>query len=266
MNTHTHSKQLTPGAKVLVVGGTGLIGAKLVASLRQSGYDAVAASPSRGVNAVTGEGLAEAIRGTQVVVDVSNAPSFEDQAVFDFFSGSTRNLVAAARDAGVQHYIALSIVGTDRLLASGYFRAKLEQERQIAASGIPYTIVRATQFFEFVDSIAYVATQGQVVRASSVQMQPILADDVVALLVEDAASAPQNRIVDIAGPEVIRQDAFLGQFLTATEDARRLVVDPDAGYFGIPVEDDSLVPLGEARLGQARFGDWLAARTQKVTA
>jgi uncharacterized protein YbjT (DUF2867 family) len=244
--------------KIVVIGGTGLIGSKLVANLRQLGHEVTAASPSSGVNAVTGEGLREAFTGAKVVVDVSNSPSFEDRAVLDFFERSTRNLLAAELAAGVGHHVALSVVGTERLLASGYFRAKLAQETLIQTAKIPFTIVRATQFFEFVKGIAQVATQGSIVRVPPVQMQPMVSDDVAALLAEFAVAQPRNGIVEIAGPELIRQDELMRQFLKATSDARTVVADPKALYFGnAPVDDRSLTPGAHPRLGSVRFGDWL---------
>src|SRR5262249_32391939 len=206
--------------KIVVIGGTGLIGAKLVKNLEQKGHEVVAAAPSSGVNTVTGEGLAEALNGAQVVVDVANAPSWEDKAVLDFFETSGRNLLAAEAAAGVKHHVALSVVGTERLLASGYFRAKMAQEKLIKASPIPYTIVRATQFFEFVGGIAQFATEGAVVRLPSVLMQPIVSDDVAAALADVAVGEPVNGMIEIAGPEQIRQDEFVRRYLGATGDSR----------------------------------------------
>ena len=206
--------------KIVVIGGTGLIGKKVVKNLRQQGHEVVAASPSLGVNTVTGEGLAQALAGAQVVVDVANAPSWEDKAVLEFFETSGRNLLAAEAAAGVGHHVALSVVGTDRLLASGYFRAKMAQENLIKASPIPYTIVRATQFFEFVSGIAQSATEGQTVRLPPVLMQPIVSDDVAAVMADAALAEPLNGTVDLAGPEPIRQDDLVRQFLNATRDAR----------------------------------------------
>src|SRR6478672_7932618 len=206
--------------KIVVIGGTGLIGKKVVENLRQKGHDVLAASPSSGVNTVTGEGLAKALTGAQVVVDVANAPSWEDKAVLEFFETSGRNLLAAEAVVGVGHHVALSVVGTDRLLASGYFRAKMAQENLIKASPIPYTIVRATQFFEFVGGIAQSATEGQTVRLPPALMQPIAAEDVAAVMADVALAEPLNGMVDLAGPEPIRQDDLVRQFLTATGDAR----------------------------------------------
>jgi uncharacterized protein YbjT (DUF2867 family) len=244
--------------KIVVIGGTGLIGKKVVMSLRQHGHEVVAASPSSGVNTVTGEGLAQAIAGAQVVVDVANAPSWEDDAVLAFFETSGRNLLAAETAAGIGHHVALSVVGTDRLLASGYFRAKMAQEQLIKASPIPYTIVRATQFFEFVGSIAQLATEGQTVRLPPVLMQPIASDDVAAVMADTALGEPLNGTFDLAGPEPIRQDDLVRQFLNATRDARTVITDPRALYYGIAVNDQSLTPGDHPRLGPTRFEDWLS--------
>lgn len=244
--------------KVVVIGGSGLIGKKVVMDLRQRGHEALAASPSSGVNTVTGEGLAPALAGAQVVVDVANAPSWEDHAVLAFFERSGRNLLAAEAAAGVGHHVALSVVGTDRLLASGYFRAKLAQENLIKASPIPYTIVRATQFFEFVGGIAQAATAGQAVRLPPVLMQPVAADDVAAAVADAALAEPLNGTFDLAGPEPIRQDDLVRQFLKATGDTRTVITDPNALYFGIAVDDRSLTPGDNPRLGPTRFADWLA--------
>jgi uncharacterized protein YbjT (DUF2867 family) len=244
--------------KIVVIGGSGLIGKKVVTNLRQQGHEVVAASPSSGVNTVTGEGLAQALAGAQVVVDVANAPSWENNAVLAFFETSGRNLLAAEAAAGVGHHVALSVVGTDRLLASGYFRAKMAQEKLIKASPIPYTIVRATQFFEFVSGIAKSATEGQTVRLPPVLMQPIVSDDVAAVVADVALAEPLNGTFEVAGPERIRQDDFVRQFLTATGDARTVITDPKALYSGIEVNDQSLIPGDNPRLGTARFRDWLS--------
>ena len=244
--------------KIVVIGGSGLIGKKVVTNLRQRGHDVVAASPSSGVNTVTGEGLAQALAGAQVVVDVSNAPSWEDNAVLAFFETSGRNLLAAEAAAGVGHHVALSVVGTDHLLASGYFRAKMAQEKLIKASPIPYTIVRATQFFEFVGGIAQSATEGQTVRLPPVLMQPIASDDVAAVVADAALAEPLNGTFELAGPEPIRQDDLVRQFLKATGDARTVIADPQALYYGIAVDDRSLTPGDNPRLGSTRFADWLA--------
>jgi uncharacterized protein YbjT (DUF2867 family) len=243
--------------KIVVIGGSGLIEKKVVANLRRQGHEVVAASPSSGVNTITGEGLAQALAGAQVVVDVANAPAWEDSAVLAFFETSGRNLLAAEAAAGISHHVALSVVGTDRLLAGGYFRAKLAQEKLIKASPIPYTIVRATQFFEFVSGIAHSATEGQTVRLPPVLMQPIVSDDVSAAVADAALAAPLNGTFDLAGPELIRQDDLVRQFLNARRDGRTVVTDPQALYFGIEVTDQSLVPDDHPRVGPTRFEDWL---------
>ena len=250
--------------KIVVIGGTGLIGKKTVANLRQRGHEVVPASPSSGVNTVTGEGLAEALAGAKVVVDVANAPSWEDKAVLEFFETSGRNLLAAEESAGVGHHIALSVVGTDRLLASGYFRAKMAQEKLIKASPIAYTIVRATQFFEFVDGIAKPATQGQTVRLPPALMQPIAADDVADVMADVALSEPLNGTFDLAGPEPIRQDELVRQFLKAIGDTRTVITDPKAQYYGLTVNDQSLTPGDNPRLGATHFADWLKRSPDKV--
>lgn len=250
-------------SKIVVIGGSGLIGTRVVNNLRQRGHEAVAASPSSGVNTLTGEGLAQALNGAQVVVDVSNAPSWEDKAVLDFFETSSRNLLAAEAAAGVKHHATLSVVGTERLLASGYFRAKMAQEKLIKSSKIPYTIVRATQFFEFVGSVAQNATEGATVRLPSVLMQPIGADDVAAALAEVACGEPINGTVEIAGPDQIRQDELVRQFLSATGDARKVITDVRARYYGIEVNDQSLVPGPNPRLGSMHFAEWLSQSTTR---
>ena len=252
--------------KIVVIGGSGLIGTKLVNNLRQWGHEVVAASPSTGVNTLTGEGLADALKGAQIVVDVANAPSWEDKAVLDFFETSGRNLLAAETAAGVKYHVALSVVGTDRLLASGYFRAKMSQEQLIKASRIPYTIVRSTQFFEFVSGIAKDATEGATVRLPSALMQPIASDDVAAALADVAMRDPINGTVEIAGPERIRQDEFVGQFLSATGDARKVITDANARYYGLDVNDQSLVPGTGPRLGTMRFAEWLRRNTPRKAA
>jgi len=244
--------------KIVVIGGTGLIGSKVVKVLRDQDHEVIAASPSKGINSVTGEGLAAALADAQVVVDVANAPSWEDKAVLEFFETSGRNLVAAEVIAGVGHHVALSVVGTDRLLASGYFRAKMAQENLIKTSPIPYTIVRATQFFEFVAGIAQSASEGQTVQLPPVLMQPIAADDVAAVMAETALVRPSNGTFDLAGPETIRQDDLVRQFLAATGDTRSVVTNPKALYFGLTVNDQSLTPGDNPRLGSTRFADWLS--------
>jgi len=244
--------------KIVVIGGSGLIGTKLVKNLRQLGHDVVAASRSSGVDTLTGEGLAEALANAHVVVDVANSPSWEDKAVLQFFETSGRNLLAAEAAAGVGHHIALSVVGTERLLASGYFRAKMAQETLIKASPVPYTIVRATQFFEFVGGIAQSATDGQTVRLSPALVQPIVSDDVAAALVQVVADAPLNGTVELAGPEPIRLDELVRQFLSASRDARKVTTDAHALYFGIELNDQSLTPGDNPRIGPTRFEDWLS--------
>jgi uncharacterized protein YbjT (DUF2867 family)/quercetin dioxygenase-like cupin family protein len=249
--------------KIVVIGGTGLIGSKVVNILRQRGHEVVAASPSTGVNTLTGEGLAEALKGAQVVVDVANSPSFEDKPALDFFETSGRNLLSAEKSTGVKHHVALSVVGTDRLTGSGagslsgYFRAKMAQENLIRASGIPFTIVHATQFFEFVKSIAQSGTGGLTIQLSSVLVQPMASDDVAAAVAEVALGQPVNGIIEIAGPDQVRQDALVRQYLAATGDARKVVTDEKAGYFGIAVNDQSLVPGDNPRLGPTHYQDWL---------
>jgi uncharacterized protein YbjT (DUF2867 family) len=243
--------------KIVVIGGSGLIGKQLVQKLRDRGHEAVAASPSTGVNTVTGEGLKEALAGARVVVDVANAPVWEDKAVLEFFETSGRNLLAAEAVAGVPHHVALSVVGTERLLASGYFRAKMAQEKLIKASNIPYTIVRATQFFEFVGAIAQLATDGQTVRLPPALMQPIASQDVAAALADVAIAKPLNGTIELAGPEPIRMDGLVRCFLAAGRDAREVVTDPKALYYGIPVNDESLTPGDKPRNGSTRFADWL---------
>ena len=249
--------------KIVVIGGTGLIGTKLVNNLRQRGHEVVAASPSSGVNAFTGEGLAEALTGAQVVVDVANAPQWDDKAVLAFFETAGRNLLAAEAAAGVRHHVALSIVGADRLPASGYLRAKVAQENLIKASKVPFTIVRSTQFFEFVKGIAQSATEGQMVRLSPGMMQPIAANDVAAALTDVAVAEPVNGPIEIAGPEPIRMDEFVRRFLSATGDARKVTTDVHARYFGAELDDQSLVPGpgSSPRLGPTHYEDWLKRST-----
>lgn len=250
--------------KLVVIGGTGLIGRKLVADLQRGGHEAIAASPSSGVNALTGQGLSAAFEGTEVVVDVANSPSFEDQAVLDFFETSSRNLLKEEAKAGVRHHVALSVVGTDRLQSSGYFRAKLVQEDLIKASEIPYTIVRATQFFEFVGAIAESAADGETVRLPPALMQPIFSEDVAAALADIAVGAPQNGTIELAGPEPIRMDELVRQFLVVNGDARQVVTEPEATYFGTAVDDRSLTPGESPRTGTTRYADWLSHRMSHV--
>jgi len=243
--------------KIVVIGGTGLIGSKSVAILRQRGHDVVAASPKSGVNSITGEGLKEAMAGTQVVIDLANSPSFEDRAVLEFFETSGRNLLAAEAAAGVRHHVALSIVGTDRSPDNGYFRAKVAQEKLIVASGVPYTIIRATQFMEFLGGIAASGADGNVVRISPGLFQPIAADDVAPAVAEVALMAPRNGIVEIAGPERAPFNEIVARYLKAVGDPREVVRDPEARYFGSRVDELSLVPLGEVRLGRIGLDEWL---------
>jgi uncharacterized protein YbjT (DUF2867 family) len=247
--------------KLVIIGGTGLIGSKLVTKLRERGHDAVAASPNTGVNTLTGEGLAEVLRGASVVVDVSNSPSFEDAAVMEFFTTSTRNLLKAAGQAGVSHYVALSVVGTERLSESGYFRAKTAQEQLIKASSIPYSIVHATQFFEFVKGIAAAATDGNTVRLAPVFIQPVAADDVAKAVGRIAVGTPVNGIVEVAGPEQFRLDELIRQGLKARQDPREVVTDPQSRYFGAMLSERTLVPADSARLGDVRFQEWLTQPT-----
>jgi uncharacterized protein YbjT (DUF2867 family) len=242
--------------KIVVIGGTGLIGTKTVAILRQRGHELVAASPNNGVNSITGEGLAEAMAGAQVVVDLANSPSFEDRVVLEFFETSGRNLSTAEAAAGVRHHIALSIVGIDRS-DNGYFRAKVAQEKLIVAAGIPYTIVRATQFMEFLGGIADYGTEGNLVRVATGSFQPIAADDVAQIVAETALAAPRNGIIEIAGPDRAPFNQIVARYLKAIGDKREVVGESEARYFGGRVEESSLVPLGEARLGRIRFVDWL---------
>jgi uncharacterized protein YbjT (DUF2867 family) len=244
--------------RIVVIGGTGLIGSKTVAILRQGGHEVVAASSNTGVNTITGEGLNEALAGTQVVIDISNSPSFEDKAVLEFFETSGRNLLAAEAAAGVRHHVALSIVGIDRNPEIGYFRAKVAQEKLIASSGIPYTIIRSTQFMEFLRAIADSCADGNVVRISPGLFQPIAADDVAAIVADVALASPRNGIVEIAGPERAPFDEIVARYLKAVGDAREVVSDPEARYYGGRVEEFSLVPLGEARLGHINLNEWLS--------
>lgn len=244
--------------KIVVIGGSGLIGAKLVHKLTKHGHQVVAASPRTGVNTITGEGLAQALVGAQVVVDVTNAPSWEDQAVLAFFETSTRNLLAAEAAAGVGHHVALSVVGTDRLPENGYYRAKVAQENLIKASKVPYTILRATQFFEFVGGIAQVATDGQTIRLSSAFIQPMLSDDVAVALVDVTLGAPVNGTLEVAGPEKFHLDELVRRFLRANKDPRQVITDVHARFYGSELEDYSLIPGDNARIAPTRFEDWLS--------
>jgi uncharacterized protein YbjT (DUF2867 family) len=249
--------------KIVVIGGTGLIGSKTVAILRQGGHEVVAASPNTGVNTITGEGLKEAVAGAQVVIDLANAPSWEDKAVLEFFEASGRNLLAAETAAGVRHHVALSIVAIDRT-DNGYFRAKVAQEKLIKTSGIPYTIVRSTQFLEFLRGIADLSADGNIVRLPPVLFQPIAADDVAANVADVALAPPRNGIVEIAGPERAPFNEIVARYLKAVGDPREVVSDPEARYGGGRVEEKSLVPLGEARLGRIGLDEWLRRSQAKA--
>jgi uncharacterized protein YbjT (DUF2867 family) len=244
--------------KIVVIGGTGLIGSKVVEKLKQQGHEALAAAPNTGVDTVTGKGLAEALAGAEVVVDVANSPSFEDQAAMDFFQAAGRNLTAAEVAAGVRHHVALSVVGTDRLQDSGYFRAKLAQEKMIKSSPIPYTLLHATQFFEFVRQIAQFSTDGDTVRLPPVQFQPMAAEDVASAIADVALAAPANDTIEIAGPETFTLDEPVRQALAHDGDPRTVIADPAAPYFGVQVSETTLVPGPGARLGSTRFDWWLA--------
>jgi uncharacterized protein YbjT (DUF2867 family) len=243
--------------KIVVIGGTGLIGSKSVAILRKGGHEVIAASPKSGINSITGEGLEEAMADAQTVIDLANSPSFEDKAVLEFFQTSGRNIRAAEVAAGVRHHVALSIVGIDRSPDNGYFRAKAAQEKLIETSRIPYTIIRSTQFLEFLDGIAAASADGNRVRLSPGLFQPIAADDVAAVVADVALAAPRNGIVEIAGPEQAPFNEILARYLKAIGDPREVVRDPEARYFGSRVEERSLVPLGEARLGGIGIDEWL---------
>jgi uncharacterized protein YbjT (DUF2867 family) len=242
--------------KIVVIGGTGLIGSKTVALLRQRGHEVLAASPNSGVNTLTGEGLPAALTGAQVVVDLANSPSFEDAAVLNFFETAGHNLLPAEAKAGVRHHVALSIVGTDRTSDNGYFRAKVAQEKLVEASGIPYTIIRSTQFLEFLGAIAASSADGDVVKLPPGLFQPIAADDVAAFVADVALAAPRNGIVEIAGPERAPFNEIVTRYLKAVGDGRQVVSDPEARYFGGRVEEHSLVPLGEVRLGGIGLDAW----------
>ncbi len=250
--------------KIVVIGGTGLIGSKLCNILRQRGHEAVAASPASGVNTVTGEGLAAALVGVDVVVDVANSPSFADQAVLDFFQTSGRNLLAAEAVAGVKHHVALSVVGTDRLAESGYFRGKIAQEKLIREGGIPYTIVHSTQFFEFLGGIVKSGTEGDVVRLSPAFVQPIASDDVAAAMADFTTGKPINGIAEIAGPVRFRLNELVQRYMSASKDARNVVVDASARYFGAELKDETLLPRAGARLGSVTYETWLS-RSQAAT-
>jgi uncharacterized protein YbjT (DUF2867 family) len=250
--------------KIVVIGGSGLIGSKLVDRLRQGGHEVMAASPKSGVNTLSREGLAEALADAEVVVDVANSPSFEDKAVLAFFETSGRNLLAAEAAAGVRHHVALSVVGTERLLESGYFRAKMAQENLIKTSRIPYTIVRATQFFEFVGWIAQSGTVGQTVRLPPALFQPISSDDVAAALADVAVAAPVNGMIEVAGPEAVRMTDLVADFLKITGDTRQVIPDVLARYSDVEINDRSLTPAANARLGATRYKDWLSRNSPKA--
>ena len=250
--------------KIIVIGGSGLIGSKLVNKLRESGHEAVAASPNSGVNTLTGEGLAEVLKGSSVVVDVTNSPSWEDAAVLKFFETSTRNLLTYEAAAAVGHHVALSVVGTERLLESGYFRAKLAQENLIKGSSIPYSIIRATQFFEFVKGIADLSTEGNTIRLPPVLIQPMAADDVATAIGRIAIGSPVNGTVEVGGPEQFRLDELIRRGLAAREDPREVIADPQARYYGVRVSEKTLVPGDDARLGEIRFEDWLTQAAPQI--
>jgi uncharacterized protein YbjT (DUF2867 family) len=251
--------------KIVVIGGTGLIGSKLVAKLRERGQEVIAASPASGVNSLTGEGLADALKGASIAVDVTNSPSWEDAAVLQFFETSTRNLLEHEAAAGVRHHIALSVVGTERMLESGFFRAKLVQENLIKASSIPHSIIRATQFFEFVKKIADLSTEGNKVRLPPVLFQPMAADDVANATGRIAMGSPVNATVEIAGPERFRLDELIRRDLAVGKDPREVISDPQARYYGIAVSERTLVPDDDARLGETHFEDWLNQSKQVPT-
>jgi uncharacterized protein YbjT (DUF2867 family) len=244
--------------KVVVIGGSGLIGKKLVPILRERGHEAVPASPSSGVNTLTGEGLVEALQGARVVVDVSNSPSWADAAVMEFFDTSTRSLLAAEKAAGVGHHLALSVVGADRMTDSGYMRAKVTQEQLIEAGGVPYSIVRATQFFEFLGGIADSGAEGDTVRLSTAPMQPLASDDVAAALADVAIGAPLNATIELAGPEAMSIAEFVGRYMAASGDKRPVIADPKALYYGAVIDDRGIAPGANPRLGPTRFEDWFA--------
>jgi uncharacterized protein YbjT (DUF2867 family) len=252
--------------KIVVIGGSGLIGSKLVTRLRAHGHEAVAASPNSGVNTFTGEGLAEVLEGASVVVDVSNSPSWEDAAVMNFFETSTRNLLNYGGKAGVKHLVALSVVGTDRLSESGYFRAKIAQEKLIKSSAIPYSIVHATQFFEFLKQLADISFDGKKVRLPDALFQPMAADDVATAVGRIAVGQPINGSVEIGGPEAFRLDELVRRRLTALNDSREVIADPNARYSGAKIEERTLVPGKEARLGETRFETWLVQSAAKAAA
>ena len=243
--------------KIVVIGGTGLIGSKLVKRLQSNGHEVLAASPNSGVNTITGEGLADALKGAQIVVDVANSPSFEDNAVMEFFQTSGKNLLAAEAAAGVQHHIALSVVGTERLQDSGYFRAKLAQEKLIKESAVPYSLVHSTQFFEFMGSIAQSGTQGQEVHISPALIQPISSEDVADAMADVVLGSPVNGTVEIAGPESGRLSDLVSVYLKQVQDTREVVIDAKSKYFGVELDDKSLMPAAGARIGSVKFSEWV---------
>ena len=245
--------------KVVIIGGTGLIGRKLAAKLKAGGHEVVAAAPSTGVNSLTGDGLEAALSGANVIVDVTNSPSFEDNAVMEFFRKSTGNLLSAAEAAGISHYVALSVVGCDRIRDSGYLRAKRAQEGLIESGGVPYTVLRATQFFEFLNAIADGGMQGNAVHMSSGKFQPVAADDVAATLAEIATASPKNGVVELAGPEASSMAEFIHSYLSSKGDGRKVIADPDAKYFGAVLDKDGLAPTGKFIAGRIRFADWARA-------
>ena len=249
--------------KIVVIGGSGLIGSQLVNKLSQFGHEVIAASPASGVNTITGEGLAEALSGAMVVVDVSNSPSFEDKAVLEFFETSSRNLLAAEKIAGVKHHVALSVVGTDRLQESGYFRAKQAQENLIKASGVPYSIVHSTQFFEFLGGIADVATEGNMVRLSPAHFQPIASADVAEAMADVSVGAPINGVVEIAGPDKISLSSLVQKYLIKNNDPRKVNADVHARYYGAELNDQMLVPGNTARIGKIDFEKWYYNQPKK---
>ena len=243
--------------KIVVVGGTGLIGSKVVQKLKQKGHEAIAAAPNTGVNTITGEGLADALTGAEVVVDVANSPSFEDQVAMNFFQTAGRNLASAEGAAGVKHHVALSVVGTERLQGSGYFRAKLAQEQIIKSSAIPYTIIHATQFFEFLRGIAQSAVDGDTVRLPHALFQPMAADDVATAVAEAALAAPVNGTVEVAGPDTFHMDEIVGRVLAYDKSPRKVVCDPEALYYSLKLTNQSLVPGPNPHLGSTKFDWWL---------
>ena len=252
--------------KIVVVGGTGLIGSKLVRKLIERGHEAIAAAPKTGVNSITGEGLAEALKGASVVVDVTNSPSWEDAAVLNFFETSTRNLLTFEAAAGVGHHVALSVVGTERLLESGFFRAKMAQENLIKSSSVPYSIVRATQFFEFINAIADFSTEGNTVRLPPALIQPMAAEDVATAVCRVALGSPVNGTVEVGGPEKFRLDELVRRALVASKDPREVIADPQGRYYGIQVSETALIPGSEARLGETRFETWLSQSANRQAA